>query len=56
MNEQACSFVCAILFAVGAVLTGYSLKTGDMSCYGIVLAIGVVVCLLSGYVILYRYI
>ena len=56
MNEQACSFVCVILFAIGMVLAGYSLKTGDMSCYGLVLALGLILCLLSGYVILHRYI
>ena len=55
MNEQGCAFVCAIFCTLGMILSVYSLKTGDMSCWWVTLALGAVVVLLSGYVILCRY-
>ena len=55
MNEQACAFVCAIFSLLCFVLSAYSLKTGDMAIASVIFAYGLVVVLLSGYVVLYRF-
>ena len=55
MNEQGCAFVCAIFSLLTFVLSAYVLTTGDMKVWWVVLAFGIVVNLLSGYVIICRF-
>lgn len=56
MNEQACAFVCAILTLLAFVLSAYTLKTGDMSCWWVTLAFSSASTLLSGFVIICRHV
>ena len=55
MNEQACAYVCTILSAICMVLSGYSMKTGDHVCMILAFAFAIIVVLLSGFVLVCRY-
>ena len=56
MNEQGCAFVCAILTLVAFVLSAYILISGDLKAWLLLLAAGVLVNLLSGFVIICRFV
>lgn len=55
MNEQACAFVCAMFCVFGAVLAGYWIATNSASPAWIVSGIGLIVFLISGFVIACRF-
>lgn len=55
MNEQACAYVCTILSAICMILSGYGMKTGSFPCVVIALVFAGVVVLLSGLVLVCRY-
>lgn len=55
MNEQACAYVCTILSAIVLILSGYSMKTGEMAYIAVSLVFALIVSLLSGLVLVCRY-
>lgn len=55
MNEQACAYVCAIFSAICMILYGYSMKTGDAECIILACICASVVALISGFVLVCRY-
>lgn len=55
MNEQACAYVCAILSTIILILSGYSMKTGEMTYAVISLVFALIVSALSGFVLVCRY-
>ena len=55
MNEQACAFVCAIFSAVCAGLFWAAAKYDDHGAMIIGMVFSIVVTLLSGYVMICRY-
>ena len=55
MNEQACAFVCAILSAIVLILSGYSMRTGEMTYAVVSMVFAVIVSALSGMVLICRY-
>ena len=55
MNEQACAYVCAIFSAICMILSGYAMKTGNTACVILSFVFAIVVVLLSGFVLVCRY-
>ena len=55
MNEQACAYVCTILSVICTILSGYSMKTGNITCVVLALVFAGIVVLLSGFVLVCRY-
>lgn len=55
MNETACAFVCAIFSTVCLILFGYMLKTGDITPMSLATVSAAAIVLLSGFVLVCRY-
>ena len=55
MNEQACAFVCAIFSAICMILSGWAMKTCDIGCVVLSFMFAIIVVLLSGFVLVCRY-
>jgi hypothetical protein len=55
MNETACTFVCAIVSAIAAILYFDAMKSGDFTCLPVATCLTVVASLISGFVIVCRY-
>lgn len=56
MNETGCAFVCFILTVVCAVLSWFSLSTGNRDVMVIVFWYSLAVFLLSGFAIVCKYV
>ena len=55
MNEQACAFVCAILSAICLILSCYALSTNDWQVMVIAMVFAGIIALLSGFVLVCKY-
>lgn len=55
MNEQTCAFVCALLSAICTILSCYALKTNDWQIMVFAVVFAGIVALLSGFVLVYKY-
>lgn len=55
MNEQACTVVCFIFAALSSALFSASARTGNQDAMTLGMIFSIVVALLSGYVVICRY-
>lgn len=55
MNEQGCAFVVLIATVLAVILSAYVMITGDTKMWWALLALGVVINMISGVVIVCRY-
>ena len=54
MNEQACAFVCWILSVIYAILSWYA-TSREWQCMVVAMVFAGMVCLLSAFVLAYKY-
>lgn len=55
MNEQACAFVCWILSMICAILSWHAARANDWACMVVTMVFAGIVCLLSVFVLAYKY-
>ena len=56
MNENGCAFVCFILTMICSVLSWFSMSTGSREAMIVTFWFGLVIVLLSGFVIVCKYV
>lgn len=56
MPIEGCAFVCGIFSVICAVLSGYAMKTGDVSAMIVTVVCAAIVVLIASFVLVMRYV